>query len=174
MSGRRADTPRRLLLMRHSKAEPYGPTDRDRPLTRTGRRDAATVGRWLAEQGLVVDHALVSAAVRTIETCTEVRTTAGFTVEPDVRADLYVAEADDILAAITEVPPDVRSLLYVGHNPGVEVLAAALAGEGDRQALTTLVAGFPTSGVAVYEVPVPWHELGEGAARLEHFYVGRG
>src|SRR3712207_3221765 len=104
MSAGQGEERRRLLLMRHAKAEPYGPTDRDRPLTRTGRRDAAVVGRWFAEQGLVVDHALVSAAVRTIETCEEVRATAGFTTEPDVRADLYAAEAEQILAAITEVP----------------------------------------------------------------------
>ena len=174
MSAGHGEGRRRLLLMRHAKAEPYGPTDRDRPLTRTGRRDAAVVGRWLAEQGLVVDHALVSAAARSIETCEEVRATARFTVDPDVRADLYAAEAEQILTAISEVPAAVRSLLYVGHNPGVESLAAALAGAGDRKAMRTLLTGFPTSGVAVYDVPVPWRELREGAARLVDFYVGRG
>ena len=159
--------------MRHARAEPYGPSDRERPLTRSGRRDAAVVGQWLAQQGIVPDHSLVSASVRTIETSTEVRQASGATVEPEVRADLYAAEAGDILAAITAVPDDVTSLLYVGHNPGVEALAAALAGEGDRRALGTLLTGFPTSGVAVYDVPVPWRELHEGAARLADFYVGR-
>jgi phosphohistidine phosphatase len=165
---------RRLLLMRHAKAEPYGPTDRDRPLTRTGRRDAAAVGLWLAQHSMAPDHALVSAAVRTIETCTELRTAAGFDVDPDIRAELYAAEADAILDAISHVPATVTSLLYVGHNPGVEVVAAILAGEGERQAMQTLLTGFPTSGLAVYDVPVPWHELHEGAARLADFYVGRG
>jgi phosphohistidine phosphatase len=164
---------RRLLLMRHAKAEPHGPTDRERPLTRAGRRDAATVGHWLAEHGFGVDHALVSAALRTVETCTEVRAAGGYTVVPELRDDLYAAEADDILAAITAVPARVRSLLYVGHNPGVESLAAALAGAGDRKALRTLLTGFPTSGVAIYEVPVPWDELEEGVAHLAGFYVGR-
>jgi len=164
---------RRLLLMRHAKAEPYGPSDPERPLTRAGRRDAATVGIWLLEHGLEPDHALVSPAARTIETCTEVRLTAGFTVEPEVRPDLYAAEASDILAAITEVPTDVHALLCVGHNPGVELLAATLAGDGEREAMGALLTGFPTSGVAVYEVPVPWKELEEGGARLADFYVGR-
>ena len=165
---------RRLLLMRHSKAEMYGPSDRERPLTRTGRRDAAAVGRWLAQRALVPDHALVSPAVRTIQTCAEVGTAAGFDVEPDIRAELYGAEANEILDAIAEVPPEVTSLLYIGHNPGVEALAGTLAGEGEREAMQMLLGGFPTSGVAVYEVPVPWHELHEGAARLAEFYVGRG
>ncbi len=164
---------RRLLLMRHAKAEPYGPSDRERPLTRSGRRDAAAVGSWLAEKGLAPDHVLVSAAARTQETCVELRTAAGFEVEPDVRAELYGAEAEEILDAIAKVPPDVTSLLYVGHNPGVEAVAATLAGEGEQQALQSLLTGFPTSGVAVYEVPVPWDELREGSARLEDFYVGR-
>ena len=168
------DGPRRLLLMRHAKAEPYGPSDRERPLTRGGRRDAAAAGHWLTERGLAVDHALVSAAARTIETWTAVQAAARVTVEPEVRSDLYSAEADDILAAIAAVPAAVTSLLYVGHNPGVQVVAGALAGEGERQALGTLLGGFPTSGVAVYDVPVPWQELAPGAARLADFYVGRG
>src|SRR5215213_2734063 len=159
--------------MRHAKAEPYGTSDLERPLTRTGRRDAAAVGLWLAQRELAPDHALVSAALRTMETCTEVRTAAGFDVEPDIRAELYGAEADDILEAIAHVPPEVTSLLYVGHNPGVEVVAAALAGAGEIQALQALLTGFPTSGLAVYDVPVPWHELHEGGARLADFYVGR-
>jgi phosphohistidine phosphatase len=167
-------TGRRLLLMRHAKAEPYGPSDRDRPLTRSGRRDAAAVGMWLAEHHLAPDHALVSAAVRSTETCTEVRTAGGFDVDPEIRPELYGAEADEILRAIAQVPPEVTALLYVGHNPGVEVVAAALAGEGERQAMRRLLTGFPTSGLAVYDVPVTWRELDEGAARLADFYVGRG
>jgi phosphohistidine phosphatase len=160
--------------MRHAKAEPYGPNDRDRPLARTGRRDAATVGEWLRHQEVVIDHVLVSAARRTLETSTELCEAGGLTVEPAVRADLYAAEAEDLLAAITAVPPDVTSLLLVGHNPGVQVLATRLAGEGDRRALTALVGGFPTAAVAVYDVAGSWAELGEGEARLVDFYVGRG
>ena len=174
MTGEGQDGPRRLLLMRHAKAEPYGPSDRERPLTRGGRRDAAAAGEWLLERGLGVDHALVSAAVRTIETWTAVRSAAQVAVEPEVRADLYGAEADEILAAITGVPATVCSLLYVGHNPGVQVVAGALAGRGERHALGALLGGFPTSGVAVYDVPVPWDRLEPGAATLADFYVGRG
>ncbi len=166
-------TGRRLLLMRHAKAEPYGASDRERPLTRSGRRDAAAVGTWIAAHGLAPDHVLVSSALRTTETCTELREAAGLEVEPDIRDDLYAAEADDILDAIAHVPSDVTALLYVGHNPGVVAVAAALAGAGEQRALQLLLTGFPTSGVAVYEVPVPWHELREGSARLEDFYVGR-
>ncbi len=167
-------TGRRLLLMRHAKAEPYGPTDRERPLTRSGRRDAAAVGVWLAKHALAPDHALVSFAVRSMETCTEVRTAGGFDVDPDIRAELYAAEADDILSAIAHVPSEVTALLYVGHNPGVEVVAATLAGQGEREAMRRLLTGFPTSGLAVYDVPVPWQQLDEGVARLADFYVGRG
>ncbi len=164
---------RRLLLMRHSKAEPLGASDRERPLTRAGQRDAAAVGRYLAEQGWRPDHVLVSAALRSVETCTEVRTAAGVDVEPELREDLYGAEPDEILAAIAAVPAGVTSLLYVGHNPGVEAVAAALAGEGERSALQALMTGFPTSGLAVFDVPVRWHEVRDGVARLTDFYVGR-
>ena len=44
------DTPHRLVVVRHAKAEPYGPTDFERELAARGRADAAAAGAWLAAQ----------------------------------------------------------------------------------------------------------------------------
>ena len=54
--------------MRHGKAEQAGRTDFERELADRGRHDAEDTGAWLARQGFVPDHALVSAARRTIGT----------------------------------------------------------------------------------------------------------
>ena len=52
---------RRLVVMRHAKAEQAGPTDFERPLAaRVARRRRGRA--WLAAQGVDPDHALVSAA----------------------------------------------------------------------------------------------------------------
>ena len=61
---------RRLLLLRHAKAERSQPggRDHDRVLTQRGRADAKTLGAYLARHRLVPDRALVSTAARTRET----------------------------------------------------------------------------------------------------------
>ena len=52
----------RLILMRHAQAQPSAPAggDEARALSETGLRDAALMGRALAERGLRPDLALVS------------------------------------------------------------------------------------------------------------------
>ena len=55
--------------MRHAKSDwPPGVPDRERPLTKRGRRDATAAGDWLQEQGYVPDRVVVSPAQRTRET----------------------------------------------------------------------------------------------------------
>ena len=63
---------RRLVVMRHSKAESTAPSDHERALASRGRADAAAAGMWLAEQGITPDAALVSDAMRTRQTWAQV------------------------------------------------------------------------------------------------------
>ena len=68
---------RRLLVLRHAKAEPFAESDQARALTARGRQSARDVGRHLREQELVPDCALVSTATRTRETWAEVAEGSG-------------------------------------------------------------------------------------------------
>ena len=165
----------RLVVMRHAKAEPYAQTDASRPLTARGHEQAAAAGRFLATHGVVPDHALVSSALRTRQTWEEVRTSCEFSGSEEVTDQLYAASPAAVLETVQLVPPSASTCLYVGHNPTAAHLAAGLDdGEADPEVLRGLLAGFPTSAMAVFEVPGPWAELGEGRARLTHFYDGRG
>lgn len=47
-----ADTPRRIVLLRHAKAEWSETSDHERPLAERGRKDAPVAGRWLAGAGI--------------------------------------------------------------------------------------------------------------------------
>jgi phosphohistidine phosphatase len=60
----------RLMLLRHAKSEKaeLGQRDRDRRLNARGRGDAARMGAYMAQHGLVPDRVLVSPATRTRET----------------------------------------------------------------------------------------------------------
>jgi len=143
---------KRLILMRHGKAERSNPGgDVERGLTERGRLDAALMGRLLKDEGLTPDLALVSAAKRTRETWAEA--SAAF---PDTKAeilkDLYHAAADRVLFEVEAVMDEAESILVVGHNPGLHELTLVLLRQGG--AGSALVARaesrFPTSSVAAF------------------------
>ena len=75
---------RRLVVMRHAKAEQGGRTDFERVLTGRGHADAAEAGAWLATQGFAPDHALVSAAARAEQWGIVTENVADYAAEPDV------------------------------------------------------------------------------------------
>jgi phosphohistidine phosphatase len=160
--------------MRHAKAEQEGPTDFDRPLAERGRRAAAEAGAWLEEQGFGPDHALVSAARRTVETWSAVASGGGWELEPQLDRGLYSASPESAIDIVQLVDDEVSTLLVLGHNPTMGTLAALLDdGEGDPALSAEVLGGFPTSGVAVFSYDGAWSDLDEGTARLVAFHVGR-
>ena len=166
---------RRIVVIRHAKAEQAGPTDFDRELAPRGRGDAAAVGAWLAEQGLVPDHALVSAAVRTRQTWEAIAQSAGWDLEAELDRGLYAAGPETALDILRTTPAEARTLVFVGHNPTVAYLAQMLDdGEGDPAATAEMAVGYPTGAAAVLAHAGEWADLEMGAARVLAFHVGRG
>jgi phosphohistidine phosphatase len=161
--------------MRHGKAEQGGRTDFERELAARGRRDSEDTGAWLARQGLVPDHALVSAAQRAVGTWQSVASGGGFDVEPHLSQILYGAGPETALDLLRESPADATTVIVVGHNPTIAYLASLLDdGHGDPAVASEMMSGYPTSAVAVFEFDGAWSELAEGGARLVGFHVGRG
>ena len=159
--------------MRHAKAEPYADTDADRELTSRGQEEAAAAGRHLAGLELVPDHALVSSAVRARQTWEGVREGCGSTAAAEFSDELYAASPAAVLEIVRLVPPEVATCIFVGHNPTAAHVAAALDdGEADPEVLQGLLGGFPTSAIAVFELPGAWSDLAEAGARLVHVYSG--
>ena len=117
---------RELILLRHAHAEPAaaGQADIDRPLSAQGLAEAEAAGRWLAAQGLVPDRVLCSPARRARESLEAVLQAIGY-VEQRLEADIYEATAGS-LAALADANREAERLLNVGHNPGLEHLAALL------------------------------------------------
>jgi phosphohistidine phosphatase len=151
-----------LLLVRHAEAG-NAPLDRDRPLTDRGQRQAAGIGAWLAENGLVPDRAAVSPALRAVQTCETAVPSGACDVEPRI----YDNTVDDLLAVIRETPEDVQTLAVVGHNPSIGALAAEL--DPSPAARDDLELGFPAATVAVFALGTPFADVAPGTATL-HAY----
>ncbi|MFF0288850.1 SixA phosphatase family protein [Streptomyces sp. NPDC005262] len=166
---------RRLVVLRHAKsAWPDGVADHERPLAPRGRRDAPAAGRWLREAGCVPDAVVCSTAGRTRQTWDLVSNELDATMAVTHDARLYHASAGELLGVVRDIPARVRTLMLVGHNPGVQDLVLMLAGEGDGRALEQTRAKFPTSAIAVLCLPGAWSDLEPGAARLTEMVVPRG
>jgi phosphohistidine phosphatase len=166
--------PRRLVVMRHAKAEPFAATDHDRRLTDRGRQDASDVGRHLREAGLLPDLAVVSTAVRTRETWSEVERASGADCPVSFAEALFTGSADVVLDAVRGVAEAAACVLVVGHNPTAADLCHLLDdGNGDPEAVSGLLRGFPPAAITVFDVGVPWAELAAETGRVVGYYVGR-
>ena len=166
---------RRLVLLRHAKAVPPEPgqPDAERPLAARGRRDAAAAGRWIAGTVGRPDLVLCSTSERTRQTwaaasAAEALVLAG--AEVRLEAAVYQAWPDTLLDLVRALPDAVRTVVVVGHAPGVPDLAERL----NRATGSAPVGDFPTSAVAVLAVDGPWPDLGPGTATLTAYAVPRG
>lgn len=163
---------RQLIVMRHAKAEPFAATDHVRALTDRGHADAAAAGTWLSEVGAVPDHAVVSTAVRARETWFDVARASGAGVEPSFDQGLYHGGVDAALEALHAAPEDAMAVIIVGHNPTAAYVAHLLDdGEGDDDAISGMLRGFPPSAVVVFDVEVDWSDLAAETGRVTGFHV---
>jgi phosphohistidine phosphatase len=167
----------RLMLLRHAKSDWSRPgvDDHERPLNARGRKAAPKVGASMARHALVPDLVVASTATRVRETLDLVL--PAFKRAPKVALDarVYEAEAGALLDVLKETPRGVKSLLLVGHNPGLAELAALLIAAGKTDARTRLAAKFPTAALAVIDFAGDdWGKLRPTSGRLERFIVPKG
>jgi phosphohistidine phosphatase len=166
----------RLILLRHAKSEKAEPGMRDhaRRLNARGQTDAALIGAYMARHALIPDLVLVSGAERTRETWEHLA--PALSASPRVSHDerLYNASTEAILKVLKETPPEVRTLMAIGHNPGLHDVARLMIASGDVEARERLNEGLPTSGVAVIDFAGDsWRKLHPHGGRLERFVSPR-
>jgi phosphohistidine phosphatase len=161
----------RLLLLRHAKtARESGGGDHDRPLTTRGEADSKRIGRYLADERLLPDLAIASDSRRTRQTL-DLALASG-NLNPQTRLDrtLYLAELNVVLHLVRHAPGRVRTLLVVGHAPGMGDVAQRLTGSGDPTALERISTTNPTAAQAVLDFQAErWTEIAEHSGRLHRF-----
>ena len=155
---------RELILLRHAHAEQATPgqADLDRPLSAEGLAEAEAAATWLKANNLIPDRVLCSPSRRTRETMEAVLGKVGYV---DQRLDDAIYEATSgTLAGLADMHREAERLLLVGHNPGLEQLAALMhSGQsGDHR-------GMPPGGVAVLTLPAD-ASIEPGIAQLSAFW----
>jgi phosphohistidine phosphatase len=165
---------KRLLLLRHAKAERETADDLKRALEKRGETDSVRMGRFLREDVYIPDLILCSSSVRTRETLTRVLPELGVLPTVQYPSELYLAEPEIILSLIRGAPDKSGVLMIVGHNPGLEQSALALASvpleKKLRKRYGTMEEKFPTCALAVIDFDVPrWADVAPGRGELDAF-----
>jgi len=168
---------RRLMLLRHAKSswDQADLDDVDRPLAPRGRAAAPLLGRYISHENLQPDLVLCSSANRARQTWELVSAEWDLSDKLglprfEIRSSLYLASPIELLSMIQRIEEGVENLMLIGHNPGMEQLAARLVTKGDPRGLKEMSKKFPTAGLAVMQFAIEsWSSLNPGQGKLECF-----
>jgi len=149
-----------VLLLRHGKSKrgPEYDTDFERPLAKRGKQDAERMGEFLVEQNLVPDLILSSPAERARDTAERCANAAGC---PDIvrfERSLYFGGEEAYLSLLWGLEDMVSRVLFVAHNPDIEIVVEELAHRYVRM---------PTAALARIDADAEaWEELFSVPRRL--------
>lgn len=161
-----------LGIFRHAKSDWNDARlrDFDRPLNKRGRKGAAIMGKHIRDHAVGWKRILASPAVRVTQTIELASQAAGHS--PPVAWDrrIYLANSATLMDVLREQDGDPRSILLIGHNPGLEDLIFDLVPDDGSSPLRDIVEEkFPTAAYAVLELDIGgWKDIEENCARLIH------
>jgi phosphohistidine phosphatase len=150
---------RELFILRHAKSdwESEAETDFDRPLAKRGNKDAPAMGKWMKKQKLLPDHIVSSPAERakqTIYAVTKELDIAKKHVHFDKK--IYMGNLEVLLKVLAECPQKAKTVMLVGHNPGLDELLQYLVRDPPLTGSGKLIT---TACLARIALPDDWAHL---------------
>ena len=166
----------RLMLLRHAKSDwsSSGMQDAVRPLTERGVAAARLMGGYMARHSLIPQRVLCSPSRRTHQTWAEIAPQWPAEVEATFDERLYAATPQVVLSIVRAQKDAKRSLLVIGHNPGLQEMAELLIAAGDVELRERLREKFPTAALAVIDFAVKkWGRIHNRSGRLDRYVTPR-
>jgi phosphohistidine phosphatase len=157
---------RELYILRHAKSD-WGSdakSDFDRPLAKRGKKDAPSMGKWLAKQNLKIDFIVSSPAERAKQTIYAVVKELGISKkEIHYNEKIYMASLETLLQVLEESPKKAKKVMLVGHNPGLDDLLQYLVKDPP---LTESGKLLTTACLAQITLPEDWTQLQRHCGKL--------
>ncbi|PXW82561.1 phosphohistidine phosphatase SixA [Nitrosomonas sp. Nm84] len=140
-----------LIIMRHAKSDwsEGNGSDFERPLTARGKKAAKQMGKWLKHR-YRIDRIICSPALRTKQTCQLVAEQLRLS-QNHIRWEsaIYDASLNDLVSVIKKYSENIRTLLLIGHNPGLDQLLCYLS--RDPPPVTSMGKLLTTAAIAVLD-----------------------
>jgi phosphohistidine phosphatase len=163
-----------VILLRHGKSSWSDRTlaDLDRPLAPRGKRASRRIAKYMRRKRISPALILCSPSLRTRQTLEAIEPSLDQGCSVEVVPELYAASERELLERLQAGPDSVRSVMLIGHNPGLQQLALVLASRGAD--LPKLGDKFPTGALATLAVDSEsWAALKPGDAELVDYVVPR-
>ncbi len=161
-----------LFLMRHAKSswDDAFLDDFERPLNKRGRQAVPLIGQWMIEHAISPELVLCSTAKRCTSTLKLLKEEGIRFADISYHEVLYHASSVDLLSLIRTLPDTLKSLMIIGHNPGMHILANALIKLKDGQPAPPFEVKYPTSAVTHFQFQVKdWSAVAEGSGTLYRY-----
>ena len=165
---------RTVILLRHGKSSWSDSTiaDIDRPLAPRGERASRRIAKYMRRKKIRPVLVLCSPSARTRQTLEAIQPSLGKSCRVELVPELYAASEPELLEQLQALPESVSAVMLIGHNPGLQDLALALASQGAD--LQQLEEKFPTAALATLVVHgESWAALSLGDAELVDYVVPR-
>ena len=149
----RTNNMKTLFLVRHAKSswKHEGLKDIDRPLKKRGIRNAEFMAKILKKSDNIPEVIISSTAIRAYDTSKLFAEEFGIE-DIIVNEQLYMADYDDFISVIKDVPGGINRLMIFSHNPGITYLASTL-GKKD-------IENIPTCGIVRIDFECShWNEV---------------
>jgi phosphohistidine phosphatase len=125
------------------------------------------MAEYVGREGIAPELVLCSPSRRTRDTLARIARELGEAAEVRIEPAIYAASAANLLELLRDVPDPVRSVMMIGHNPGIQDLAVSIARGGPAAARAG--SKFPTAALATLALDGSWWELAPGTAELMAF-----
>ena len=112
---------KRVVIVRHGKAVPYGyDDDFSRDLRERGKEDAKRISTELFNRDILPDAMISSPAMRAIKTARIFAESLNFKKSKIIEVqDIYDGlTTSEFLELIQELPEEAETVFFFGHNPG--------------------------------------------------------
>ena len=163
-------TSRELMIVRHAKSDWSNnlASDAERPLNTRGEKDAPRIAKWIRKHQLIPDILISSPALRAKQTANNIIDQLQLP-ETSVKFDnrLYLANTSTLLTVIAEVDDKYKSVMLVGHNPGLEELIMKLS--ADQLPFTENGKLLTTANFVMLRFSCTWQKIIGQQGNLIHF-----
>ncbi|MFI5144565.1 MAG: SixA phosphatase family protein [Ignavibacteria bacterium] len=154
-----------LYLVRHAKSS-WKHTDLkdiERPLKKRGKKNADFMSKLLNKGKNVPDILISSPAVRAYNTAVIFAENFGIDEKDIIKNEkLYMADYDDFISVIEEIPGKINKTMLFSHNPGLTYFASTLG--------KTDIDNIPTCGIIRLDFDCEmWSEIKTDNCKLIFF-----
>jgi phosphohistidine phosphatase len=158
-----------VYIVRHGKAVPAHAniSDADRLLTDTGVARTCKIAEYMTESKPVIDQIIASPAERAFATALIIADKLGIKTNKVISDEkLFTGDESDILDVIENLDDSVNSVMIVGHNPIITMVANRFA--------SPKLESLPTTGVVSVHLDTDkWVDL-KKAKVIQNFTVWPG